>query len=154
MKLGIGGYSSKELLTVIIIVCMILVMLVPTILNIIEYSNNKILMNSVITFRQEIDRTLLLRESDEFMVQDGCYYVTASGDICLGKYNSSFDHCDTDILKIDLAGTKPVSGIVNIVRNRVSDIRNIRIKNLFVNVTNGVDYSISDEPLAQTFCKR
>ena len=42
------GCGSKEALTVLIIICMILVVMVPSILNLIEFSGKKVLINNVI----------------------------------------------------------------------------------------------------------
>ena len=154
MKLNNHGLSSREMLTVLIIICMILVMLVPTILNTIEFSGKKIMMNNVAVFRNEIDITIMSYINGGKDISDGCYYIMQSGDLCLGDYDSSNDMCDSDKLVIALDGTKPQSGTVDINNNKVSDICNIRMKNFFINVDDSSKYYISEEPRAQTVCRR
>ena len=125
MKLNNHGVGSKEMFLVILIICMILVAMVPTIINAVEHSNEEVLMNNVITFRSEVDRTILSYINGGEDIPDGCYYITSNGDICLGDYDS-----------------------------KVSDIHNIRIENFFVNLNSSREYYVSDEPQAQVFCRK
>lgn len=74
---------------VILIVCMILVAIVPTIINTVEHSNQEVLMNNVITFRSQVDKTILDYINGGADIADRCYFITGNGDICLGKYDSS-----------------------------------------------------------------
>ena len=148
------GCGSKEMITVIIIICMILVVMVPSILNLIEFSDKKVLINNVITFRNEVDKSLLQYTNGGDSVENGCYYVTYDGNICLSDYDSSGDVCSGDTLKIDLEGEKPFSGVIDISENKVTDIHNIRVDHFFVNVDDTARYYISDEPVAQLFCRK
>ena len=148
------GCGSKEALTVLIIICMILVVMVPSILNLIEFSGKKVLINNVITFRSEVDKSLLSYTNGGDDVENGCYYITVDGNICLSDYDSNGDVCYSDVLKIDLDGEKPFSGAIDISGNRVTDIHNIRVDNFFVNVDDTARYYISEEPAAQTFCRK
>lgn len=154
MKLNNHGVSSKEMFLVILIVCMILVAMVPTIINAVEYSNEEVLMNNVITFRSEVDRTILSYINGGDDIADGCYYITSKGDICLGAYDSKYDICATEPLEIELKGEKPLSGTIDISSYKVSDLHNIRIENFFVNLNSSKEYYVSDEPQAQVVCRK
>lgn len=154
MKLNIRGEGSKEMFLVILIVCMILVAMVPTIINAVEHSNEKVLMNNVITFRAEVDRTILSYINGGEDIADGCYYITSNGDICLGDYDSKYDFCASEPLEIELQGEKPLSGTVDIASYKVSNIHNVRIENFFVNLNSSKEYYVSDEPKAQVVCRR
>lgn len=153
MSLNNKGFAAKEFLTVIIIVCMILVVLVPTVLSAIEFSGKKVLMNNVITFRSEVDKTLLSYVTGGEDIADGCYYITHDGNICLSDYVSDMDYCSSEPLVIELEGSKPKSGTIDISSNKVSDIHNVRMENFFINLNSSKEYYISEEPQAQIFCR-
>lgn len=154
MKLNNHGVGSKEMFLVILIICMILVALVPTIINAIEYSNEEVLMNNVISFRSEVDRTILSYINGGEDIPDGCYYITTEGDICLGDYDATLDMCSSEPLEIELKGEKPKAGTIDVASYKVSDIHNIRIENFFVNVDSSKEYYVSDEPQAQIVCRK
>ena len=154
MKLNNHGVGSKEMFLVILIVCMILVAMIPTIINVVENSNQAVLMNNVISFRKQVDITLLDYINGGSDVADGCYYITGDGDICFGEYDNSTGVCYSDTLVIELEGLKPKSGIIDITSYKVSDIHNIRVENFFVNVDSSEEYYISDEPQSQAVCKK
>lgn len=154
MKLNNRGVGSKEMFLVILIVCMILVAIVPTIIKAVEHSNEEVLMNNVITFRNQVDRTILDYINGGEDIGDGCYYIMHNGDICLGDYDVDSDHCYTDPLVIELEGSKPKAGTIDIASYKVSDIHNIRMENLFVNLNSSKEYFISEEPQAQIFCRK
>ena len=109
-------------------------------------------MNNVIVFRSEIDRTILSYINGGEDIPDGCYYITNKGDICLGKYDSDYDMCSSELLEIKLKGEKPRAGTIDIVSYKVSDIHNIRMENFFINLNGSKKYYVSDEPQAQVFC--
>lgn len=153
MKLNNRGVGSKEIFAVILIVCMILVIMVPAIINVIEFSNKKVLINNVIAFRNEVDRTLLSNSTGGEDVVDGCYYIMSNGNICLGEYDDSVDQCLSEVLKIELSGEKPKAGAIDISGNIVSDIHNVRIANFFINVDGSKEYYISEEPQTQLICR-
>lgn len=154
MNLNNHGVGSKEMFLVILIICMILVAMVPTIINAVEYSNEEVLMNSVITFRSEVDKTILSYINGGEDIPDGCYYITQSGDVCLGEYDSDHDICASDSLEIELKGGKPKSGTIDVASYKVSDIHNIRLENFFINLNSSKEYYVSDEPQAQVFCRK
>lgn len=153
MKFNRSGFAAKEFLAVIIIVCMLIVVLVPTILGIIKTSNHKILMDNVMIFRKEIDNILLSYSSGGNEVADGCYYVMMNGNVCLGDYDSKQHKCLTETLNVELSGKKPNAGAVDIARNKVVDIHNIVIDNLYVNVDHNYEYYISEKPKTQALCR-
>lgn len=153
MKLNKHGVGSKEMFLVILIICMILVAMVPTIINIMEQSNQNVLMNNVIAFRSEVDKTLLSYVNGGDDIADGCYYITHEGDICLGDYDSDANKCFSESLVIELIGEKPKAGSIDISGYKVKDIHNVRMKNLFVNIDGSKEYYVSEEPQAQTFCR-
>lgn len=153
MKLNNHGAGSKEMFLVILIVCMILVAMVPTIINAVEHSNEEVLMNNVITFRSEVDRKILSYINGGEDIPDGCYYITSKGDICLGDYDSDHDMCTGEPLEIELKGEKPKAGTIDVASYKVSDIHNIRMENFFINLNSSKEYYISDEPQAQVFCR-
>lgn len=154
MKLNNHGVGSKEMFLVILIVCMILVAMVPTIINAVEHSNEEVLMNNVITFRSEVDRTILSYINGGEDIPDGCYYITSKGDICLGDYDSDHDMCTGEPLEIELKGEKPKAGTIDVASYKVSDIHNIRMENFFINLNSSKEYYVSDEPQAQVFCRK
>ena len=154
MKLNNHGVGSKEMFLVILIVCMILVAMVPTIINAVEHSNEEVLMNNVITFRSEVDRTILSYINGGEDIPDGCYYITSKGDICLGEYDSDHDMCAGEPLEIELKGEKPKAGTIDVASYKVSDIHNIRMENFFINLNSSKEYYISDEPQAQVVCRK
>lgn len=153
MKIFVGC-GSKEAITVIIIICMILVVMVPSILNLIEFSDKKVLINNVVTFRSEVDKMLLQYTNGGDEVENGCYYITHEGNVCLSDYDTSSDACSSDILKIDLDGLKPFAGTIDIYENHVSDLHNISMDNFYINIDDTARYYISEDPAAQLFCKR
>ena len=152
MKLNNHGVGSKEMFLVILIICMILVAIVPTIINAVENSNNEVLMNNVITFRSQVDRTILDYINGGEDIADGCYHITQDGNICFGEYDSDAGICHAETLVIELEGEKPKSGTIDIASYKVSNIHNIRMHNLFVNIDNSKEYYISEEPQAQVVC--
>ena len=153
MKLNNRGVGSKEIFAVILIVCMILVILVPVIINAVEFSNKKVLINNVVAFRNEVDKNLLSISASGEDVTDGCYYIMNEGNVCLGKYDDVLNHCFSDVLKIELSGEIPKAGVIDIFGGVVSDIHNVRISNFFVNIDSSKDYYVSEEPQAQPICK-
>lgn len=154
MKLNNRGVGSKEIFLVILIICMLLVALVPTIINAVEYSNEEVLMNNVIIFRTEVDKTILSYINGGEDIPDGCYYITHAGNICLGNYDSDHDTCEGEVLEIDLKGEKPKSGTMDVASYKVSDIHNIRMENFFINLNSSKEYYVSDEPQAQVVCRK
>ena len=153
MKLNNRGVGSKEIFAVILIVCMILVVLVPVIINAVEFSNKKVLINNVVAFRNEVDKNLLSISASGKEVADGCYYIMNEGNVCLGDYDDSVNQCFSDVLRIELSGEIPKAGVIDISGGTVSGIHNVRISNFFVNINSARDYCVSEAPQAQPVCR-
>lgn len=153
MKLNRSGFSSKEFIAVIVVVGLFIVVMVPMLLNAISGSDTKVMMNNVITFRTEVNREILSYINGGEYIDDGCYYITIDGDVCLGEYDSSTGKCFDQSLEIMLDGEKPSGGSLDIISSAVSDIHNIKMSNLFVNVNKKDEYYVTSEPKTTGVCR-
>lgn len=149
MKLDNKGFGSKEYFMAIIIVCMIIAVIVPSILKYIRNAMNSTITNSVIIFRKQINREIIDYENAGNYVADGCYHVMKNGSICLEEYND--DKCSGEVLKIEGKGLRPNGGLVEIKTSKVSDIYNININNKYVNGQED-EYSITLKPVKKCKC--
>ena len=148
-----NGFSSKEFIAVIVIIGMFVCVMVPMLLNAISGSDIRVMTNNVITFRSEVDREILSYVNGGEYINDGCYYVTRDGNICLGSYDGTLDNCLGEELEIMLDGLKPKGGYIDIVSSTVSDIHNIEISNLFVNINSDDEYYATYEPKTVAVCR-
>ena len=153
MKMNSKGVSAKEMLAVIIIVCMIIVVVVPTILGFIKSSENKVLVNNVITFRNELNELLTDFATNGEWVGDGSYYVMKDGNVCLGSYDKKNNKCSDEFLKVEIEGLKPNAGCVDISGSYVSNLYNIEFNHMYVNIDKKFEYYVSDEPEAKALCR-
>lgn len=153
MKMNSKGVSAKEMLAVIIIVCMIIVVVVPTILGFIKSSENKVLVNNVITFRNELNELLTDFATNGEWVGDGSYYVMKDGNVCLGSYDKKNNKCSDEFLKVEIEGLKPNAGCVDISGSYVSNLYNIEFNHMYVNIDKKFEYYVSDEPVAKALCR-
>lgn len=153
MKINSKGVSAKEMLAVIIIVCMIIVVSIPAILGFIKNSEKKVLVNNVITFRNEINELLSDFASNGEWIGDGSYYVMKDGNVCLGNYDKKTNKCNDDFLKIEFEGLKPNAGCVDVSGSYVSNLYNIEFNHMYVNIDKKFDYYVSDEPITKALCR-
>ena len=153
MKINSKGVSAKEMLAVIIIVCMIIVVVVPTILGFIKSSENKVLVNNVITFRNELNELLTDFATNGEWVGDGSYYVMKDGNVCLGSYDKKNNKCSDEFLKVEIEGLKPNAGCVDISGSYVSNLYNIEFNHMYVNLDKKLEYYVSDEPITKALCR-
>ena len=153
MKMNSKGVSAKEMLAVIIIVCMIIVVVVPTILGFIKSSENKVLVNNVITFRNELNELLTDFATNGEWVGDGSYYVMKDGNVCLGSYDKKNNKCSDEFLKVEIEGLKPNAGCIDISGSYVSNLYNIEFNHMYVNIDKKFEYYVSDEPVAKALCR-
>lgn len=153
MKMNSKGVSAKEMLAVIIIVCMIIVVVVPTILGFIKSSENKVLVNNVITFRNELNELLTDFATNGEWVGDGSYYVMKDGNVCLGSYDKKNNKCNDEFLKVEIEGLKPNAGCVDISGSYVSNLYNIEFNHMYVNLDKKLEYYVSDEPITKALCR-
>ena len=153
MKMNSKGVSAKEMLAVIIIVCMIIVVVVPTILGFIKSSENKVLVNNVITFRNELNELLTDFATNGEWVGDGSYYVMKDGNVCLGSYDKKNNKCSDEFLKVEIEGLKPNAGCIDISGSYVSNLYNIEFNHMYVNLDKKLEYYVSDEPITKALCR-
>lgn len=154
MKINNKGVSAKELLAVIIIVCMIIVVLVPSVLGFIKTSENKVLVNNVIAFRDEINKLLSDHVIDGDWIGDGSYYVMKDGNVCLGKYDKKNNKCNDEFLKVEMEGLKPNAGCIDISGSYVSNLYNIEFDQVYVNLDKKFEYYVSEEPITKSLCRQ
>ena len=154
MKMNSNGVSAKEMLAVISIVCMIIVVLVPTILGFIKSSENKVLVNNVITFRNELNELLSDFASNGEWIGDGSYYVMKDGNVCLGNYDKKNNKCSAEFLKIEFEGLKPNAGCVDVSGSYVSNLYNIEFNHMYVNLDKKFEYYVSEEPITKALCRQ
>lgn len=153
MKMNSKGVSAKEMLAVIIIVCMIIVVVIPTILGFIKSSENKVLVNNVITFRNELNELLTDFATNGEWVGDGSYYVMKDGNVCLGSYDKKNNKCSDEFLKVEIEGLKPNAGCIDISGSYVSNLYNIEFNHMYVNLDKKLEYYVSDEPITKALCR-
>ncbi len=154
MKMNSKGVSAKEMLAVIIIVCMIIVVVVPTILGFIKSSENKVLVNNVITFRNELNELLTDFATNGEWVGDGSYYVMKDGNVCLGSYDKKNNKCSDEFLKVEIEGLKPNAGCIDISGSYVSNLYNIEFNHMYVNLDKKFEYYVSEEPITKALCRQ
>lgn len=144
------GFSAKEFFLVFIVIAILSLGIFPVVFRVIESSRNSIVTDSVIIFRRQVNKEILLYVSDGNEILDGCYVITNDGNLCLG--NTKHDgFCVDDALTIDINGVKPEGGVVDITENRVNNIYNIFIDNKYVNIRDN-EYYISNNPEAEIVC--
>ena len=153
MKMNSKGVSAKEMLAVIIIVCMIIVVSIPAILGFIKNSEKKVLVNNVITFRNEINELLSDFATNGEWVGDGSYYVMKDGNVCLGSYDKKNNKCSDEFLKVEIEGLKPNAGCIDISGSYVSNLYNIEFNHMYVNLDKKLEYYVSDEPITKALCR-
>lgn len=153
MKLNNKGFSSKETLAVIIMICMLICAIVPTVLTMIKDSDNKVLLNNVAIFKNELNNTLLSYTNGGEVVEDGCYYIMKKGELCLGDYDKHTNKCTKNVLTVEVDGLKPNAGAVDIYNGLVEDIHNVKIKEYFVNIDKYAEFYLSEEPKTQGICR-
>ncbi len=112
------GFTLIELMAVVVILAAIAAITIPIISNSTKKSKEAAEIKKVELYINAIDQSIVDAQIDnKFKIQDGCYEINSTGDICLDGECSS-------ILEVN-AKNKPVSGTVCFVENRVSEIDNI-----------------------------
>lgn len=151
MKLNNKGFSSKEYFLVFFAIAVVVFGTMPIIFRVIDKSRDDAVTDSVMVFRQEVNKEIVAYVNDGNEMFDGCYLITKDGNLCLGR-TSRDGKCIDKALKIDVSGLKPDGGSLDIKSNKVINIYNILIDNKYVNLKNE-EYYISDKPEVELVCE-
>ena len=111
------------------------------------------LVNNVITFRNELNELLTDFATNGEWVGDGSYYVMKDGNVCLGSYDKKNNKCSDEFLKVEIEGLKPNAGCVDISGSYVSNLYNIEFNHMYVNIDKKFEYYVSDEPITKALCR-
>ena len=125
------GFTLIELLAVIIVLAIIALIATPIILNIIDSSRESSNSISINNYIKAIENSIALKEMHNEIILDGTYEITLDGNICLSEYKDSF--C-SDILKIEIDGTRPTSGYIKIKGKRVDNFYDVKFQDFYVSM--------------------
>ena len=114
------GFTLIELLAVIVILAIIAVIAVPIVLNIIEDAKESATLRSAEFYIDGVEMTIATSILKNKEVKDGTYSITEDGNLCIGAYLNTT--CTGDILNIEVNGTKPNKGYVQIQNGSIKDI--------------------------------
>lgn len=149
-KLNNKGFSGKEFFLVFVAVAVIIMGIMPIIFRVIDKSKYTQVTDSVMVFRNEVNKEIISYVNGGNEVNDGCYIITKDGNLCIGDTNKDGE-CSKSLI-IDITGLKPDGGSVNIKENKVSNLYNILIDNKYVNFEDD-QYYISDKPNMKMICE-
>ena len=136
------GFTLIELLAVIVILAIVALIATPIVLNIIDDSRESAAKISAQNYIRAVNLAIISRQqkSSSNNISDGMYSIMQDGNICLGVYNSNT--CSSEILEVDLDGSKPDSGNVYISSNSVFKVYNLKIKEEIVSMNSSGEFIV------------
>lgn len=154
-KLNEKGFTLIELLAVITIMAILLLVGIPAISSTIFKSRKNTVETSVKSYANEVNKEILSHEIANSVVEDGTYSIMKNGNICLATYDPGSDSCPGQILEVQMEGSLPEGGQVEIFNKKVVAVYNVVINNFYVNSENNSSYVASTEPeeVKKTLCR-
>ena len=135
VKKNKNGFTLVELLAVLTILAVMMLIIIPITNNMVKDSRTKSREISVKNYISSLDKYLISSELNDIFVQDGSYSIMKDGSICLEKLSNNI--CNGKIIKVDLDGQIPTSGIVKIKNNKVEKYYNIKFDKFYAS-TSGI----------------
>lgn len=119
------GFTLIELLAVIVILAIIAVIAVPIVLNIINDSKKNSILRSAELYLKSVEFSISNELLNKIKFQDGTYPIMEDGNICIGIIEEK--KCNGKVIKVELKGSKPNNGKINIKNNSKIEIEYLEI---------------------------
>lgn len=154
-KINAKGFTLIELLAVITIMGILLFVGIPLVSRIIFNSRKDTSEVSVKSYTNEVNKEIKSQEIDNNIIDDGKYSIMKNGNLCLStEYDKESDTCYVDVLEVDMEGSTPEGGEIEIINHKVAGVYNVEINKFYVNSEED-NYIASSDPVIpkNTICQ-
>ena len=127
------GFTLIELLAVIVILAIIALIAVPIVINIINDAKEESLKRSVQSYLDTVTNRIIQENLKVKYNPDECIIQEDGNLICSENSNELTTSDGTNILKIDIKGSKPSSGTIKLQNGKIIDIDGIYLENKYAN---------------------
>lgn len=143
------GFTLIELLAVIVILAIIAVIATPIVLDIINDSKKSAILRSAEFYLSAVELSATNYMMKGNNIAGGTYKIMVDGNVCLGTLSNNY--CSGYILKVEVKGEKPTSGLITLESGKIASYKNLNIDKDYVSLSENGPF-ISDKEITTSVC--